>query len=176
MYYNYVVCFMFDEPSSSKIQKMKNFLKENNIETKEKPWPPHITLDLYENIDKTTLIDKTSEITNNLSSFKVNLNEINQFGDSVLYLQPEDTTILKKIKKQFDKTLEDYRIAEIIERELYTPHVTLLINQNVANAKNILNNIFEPFEVNVTNIAIYNKNLELIHNFTLKEKNNDLEY
>jgi len=176
MYYDYVVCFMFDEVSSAKIQNIKNFLKDNNIETKEKPWPPHITLDLYENINKITLIEKTSEIVNNLNAFKLKLNEINQFGSSVLYLQPEDTTIFTKIKKQFDKTFSQYRIAEIIEREVYTPHVTLLINQDVESAKSFLTSAFEPFEVNISNIAIYSKNMELIHNFTLKEKNDDLEY
>ena len=176
MYYNYVVCFMFDELSSSKIQNIKDFLKENNIETIEKPWPPHITIDLYENIDKSTLIEKTNEIANNINNFSVKLSEINQFGNSVLYLQPEDTTIFNKIKKHFDKTLSQYRISEIIEREVYTPHSTLLINQNVETAKSLLNKTFEPFEVNISNITIYNKNMELIHNITLKEKNNDLEY
>ena len=46
--YDYVLQYGFDKETQDYIQSIKNTLKSNNIEDKERNWLPHITIDLYD--------------------------------------------------------------------------------------------------------------------------------
>lgn len=67
--YDYVLQYGFDKETQDYIQSIKNTLKSNNIEDKERNWLPHITIDLYDCKNKNIFMEKLDKIVQNISSF-----------------------------------------------------------------------------------------------------------
>ncbi len=165
--YDYVLQYGFDEKSQEYIQDIKDFLKRNNIEDKERRWAPHITIDLYNCKDKEEFLQKVDYIVKGLKKFYINCNNLNDFNKQTIYIEPFNKERILELKDIFDKELHKYRLIERNTRE-YKPHITLCTNNDI-NEKTyeLINNKFKPISVEIKYIWIYNQKMELIKEYEL---------
>ena len=164
--YDYVVLLTFNEEANAKIIFFKNILKSNNIKSSEK-LPPHVTIDLYENIDSDTIIKIIDQFIEQIKSFSFQFIRINTFDNKVLFFQPNNVEQFEAIKSIFDIYLSKFQIKENANRGLYKPHATIVTDNNVTHAEEILNEHFTPFEGSVSGLCIYSKDKQLIKKYKL---------
>lgn len=148
------------------ISKIKNTLKENNIMDKEKNWRPHITIDLYNCSNRDQFIEMIDEIIEKIKSFEIEFNNLNNFEEETLYIEPFNKTELYEIKTIFDSQLNKYRLEKRLKRT-YKPHVTLCTNDDLTKAKLLLEDKFKPFIGKISYLWIYNPKVELIKEYYL---------
>lgn len=173
MNYNFVLFVMFDEVTSLKIIEIKNFLKLNNIQTTEKAWPPHITIDLYENISEEEIKTLTAQAVKDFKPFNFDFFQSNTFGERVLFLEPNNKKEFENIKNKFDQVFKDYKVNEIVEmNRKYSPHATLAISDDFTQGKELLDSTFKPIKATATKVAIYKKDMTLVKEFDLSKNNN----
>ena len=141
--WDYYIAFTFDEQTNERINKLKLIL-QNKVKNEIKPWPPHITIDLYKGISLAEVTNITKQIAEEIESFSVTFSNLNDFDGKVLYLEPKNNADLRAIKQQFDLLLNQYRIPENI-RPSYNPHATLCISDSITTAKNLILQDFKPF-------------------------------
>ena len=171
--YDYVMMLLFDEDSEIRIRKMKDFLKRNKITSREKPWAPHITVDLYQGITKELLIEKTDHLTETLRMFPVIFETIDNFHQRVLFLKPEAKAEFWQIKQKADELLGKYRVRPD-DGESYVPHVTLAINKDIREATELIQAEFRPFSGEISYLALYQRNMELVKLYRLAEDHRNL--
>ena len=165
--WDYVIMLLFDENTSKKIEDLKDLLKSKNIFSTERPWPPHITVDLYKGISINALIDIINQFIGEIDAFYVDFKGLNKFDNRVLYLEPEINENFQVIKNHSDLMLSAYRIEENKKYE-YTPHATLVINDDISGAMKILNSHFKPFRGSVKYLCVFNESMELQKQYSLK--------
>ena len=68
--YDYVLQYGFNREMQNTIQEIKNCLKENGVEDKERNWLPHITIDLYNCKNRDEFINKLDKIIENIDCFR----------------------------------------------------------------------------------------------------------
>ena len=146
------------------ISKIKNTLKENNIMDKEKNWRPHITIDLYNCSNRDQFIEMIDEIIEKIKSFEIEFNNLNNFDEETLYIEPFNKTELYEIKAIFDSQLNKYRLEKRLNRT-YKPHVTLCTNDDLTKAKLISEDKFKPFIGKISYLWVYNPKVELIKEY-----------
>ena len=145
--YNYVLQYGFDKETQNYIQSIKNTLKSNSIEDKERNWLPHITIDLYDFKNKNIFIEKLDKIVQNISSFNMKFRNLNNFDNETLYIEPYNKDNLMNLKSIFDQGLKPYRLERRLKR-VYKPHVTLYTNNDLSIAYKITNEEFSTFNRN----------------------------
>ncbi len=165
--YDYVLQLGFDKKTEDYIQEIKNSLKDNDVMDKEKNWRPHITVDLYNSSNKEEFIKMIDEIVKKIDSFEVNFNNLNDFDDETLYIEPFNKEKLYAIKDLFDKEMDIYRL-ERRKMRVYRPHVTLCTNDDLTVARKISEDKFRPFIGKVTYLWIYNPKVTLIKEYKFK--------
>ncbi len=164
--YDYVLQLGFDKETENYIQNIKNTLKENNIVDKEKNWRPHITIDLYNCSDQKQFIEMIDEIIEKIKSFEIEFNNLNNFDEETLYIEPFNKTELYEIKTIFDSQLNKCRLEKRLNRT-YKPHVTLCTNDDLTKAKLISEDKFKPFIGKVSYLWVYNPKVELIKEYRI---------
>lgn len=165
--YDFVLQYGFDNNTQKYIQNIKNYLKENHIQDKERNWLPHITIDLYNCKNESKFINIVDSIVKNIQSFSIDLKNLNDFDKETLYIEPYNKEELLKIKEIFNNILEEYRLENRRNR-IYSPHITLCTNDNInENTYALANEKFEPFKANIEYIWIYNQNMRLIKEYKL---------
>ncbi len=164
--YDYVLQLGFDEETEKYIRQIKTVLKENDIPDKEKPWRPHITIDLYNCANREFFISQVTEIIKDLKTFTLTFSNLNNFNEETLYIEPFNKEELDHLKELFDIKLNTYRLPKRLNRP-YRPHVTLCTNDNLTKAKEIATNNFKPFKGYVKYLWIYTPKLELIKEYEL---------
>ncbi len=164
--YDYVLQLGFDKKTEDYIQNIKNTLKENNVIDKEKNWRPHITIDLYNCNSQGQFIGAIDKVMKEIKSCEIEFNNLNNFEEETLYIEPFNKKVLYEIKNIFDNQLGEYRLEKRINR-VYKPHVTLCTNQDLTKAKRISKDIFRPFKGKISYLWIYNPKLMLVKEYRL---------
>lgn len=165
--YDYVLQYGFDKETQNMVQAIKNCLKENGVEDKERNWLPHITIDLYDCENQEEFINKLDKIVGNIERFRIECRNLNNFEEKTLYIEPYTKEILLKLKLIFDEELKEYRIEKRKARE-YKPHITLCTNDNLTIAKKIANEEFRKFKGMIEYVWVYDCNMNLIKEYKLK--------
>lgn len=166
--YDYVLQYSFSKKIQNNIQKIKDYLKQNNIKDKERKWLPHITIDLYNCKNESEFIAQVDSIVEDIQSINVEFKNLNDFDKETLYIEPYNKEKLLEFKKIFDKRLDKYRLEHRRKRR-YRPHITLCTNENIdENTYKLANEKFIPFIANVKYIWIYNQDMKLIKEYELK--------
>lgn len=164
--YDYVIQLSFQKEIRQKIQNIKEILKKNKVIDKERDWKPHITIDLYNCSNEIEFISKLDLIVRKIRAFNIKFDNLNNFNEETLYIEPFNKQKLYEIKSLFDSELEIYRL-EHRKKRIYRPHITLCTNDNLTKAKKIADEIFEPFEANIKYLWVYNQNMDLIKEYEL---------
>ncbi len=164
--YDYVIQLGFDKDTEAYIQNIKNTLKENHVMDKEKNWRPHITIDLYNCNNQEQFIAMVDKIIEKIKSSEIKFNNLNNFEEETLYIEPFNKTPLYEIKNIFDNQLSKYRLEKRINR-IYKPHVTLCTNNDLTKAKLISEDKFKPFIGKILYLWIYNPQLLLVKEYHL---------
>lgn len=142
--YDYVLQYGFDKETQEHIQSIKNTLKLNKVEDRERNWPPHITIDLYNCKNKNEFIENLDRIIKNINSFNIEFRNLNNFDDETLYIEPYNKDTLMNLKSIFDEELKSYRLEKRLKR-VYQPHITLCTNDDLSIAYKIADEEFSPF-------------------------------
>ena len=106
------------------------------------------------------------EIIEKIKSFEIEFNNLNNFEEETLYIEPFNKTELYEIKTIFDSQLNKYRLEKRLKRT-YKPHVTLCTNDDLTKAKLVLEDKFKPFIGKISYLWIYNPKVELIKEYYL---------
>ena len=165
--YDYVLQYGFDKNIQKTIQEIKECLKNNKIEDRERNWPPHITIDLYNCKNQNEFIEQLDKTVGQIKSFEIECKNLNNFNEETLYIEPYNKEILLELKELFDKELAKYRLESRKKRE-YKPHITLCTNNDLTRAKEIAKQKFEPFVARIKYLWFYNCDMELIKEYELK--------
>ncbi len=163
--YDYVLQYGFDNNTEKYIQKIKQYIKANNIKDKERNWLPHITIDLYNCNNKNEFIYKVDDIISKIEEFSIQCKNLNDFDKETLYIEPYNKQRLNELKNIFDNELSSYRLENRIKR-IYKPHITLCTNNDInADIYKIANEKFEPFIARIKYIWIYSQDMTLIKQY-----------
>ena len=165
--YDYVLQLSFSRDVQEKIQDIKEEIRKNNIEDKEREWKPHITIDLYNCKNQEEFIKKIDLIVEKVKPFDIKCKNLNNFDEVTLYIEPYDKKEIHKIKELFDKELEQYRL-EHRKARIYKPHITLCTTTDLREATKIAKKKFKEFTTQIKYLWVYNSNLELIKEYELK--------
>lgn len=166
--YDYVLQYGFDNNTQKYIQNIKDYLKANNIEDKERKWLPHITIDLYNCKNQNNFILEVDAIVKNIQCFCLECSNLNDFDNKTLYVEPCNKEKLMQIKETFNKKLGKYRLDHRRKR-VYKPHITLCTNENIdENTYKLASEEFSPFVANIEYIWVYNQDMKLIKEYKLQ--------
>lgn len=170
--YDYVAILTFEENTLLRISLLREILENNGYKCALK-LPPHITIDLYEDIDESEIVNLIDKFIEEIHSFTFQFESIADFDNKVLFIKPNNIEMFEKIKNLFDLYLGNYKIKNNANNGIYKPHVTLLNNGDIVNAKAILNQQFNLFDGKITQLCIYAKNKQLIKKYDLSSKTFD---
>ncbi len=165
--YDYVLQYGFDNNTQKTIQEIKENLKKNNIEDRERNWLPHITIDLYNCKNQDEFVKQLDKIVEEIGYFEIECKNLNNFDEETLYIEPYNKEKLIKLKSIFDTEFSKYRLEKRKCRE-YRPHITLCTNDDLTKAKEIVKQKFEPFVAKIEYLWVYNCNMKLIKEYELK--------
>jgi 2'-5' RNA ligase len=163
--YDYVAVIMFDDNTTSKILDFKNIFGTDKIKDNKK-LPPHITIDLYENIDTYTIIKIVDQFIDKINKFSFKFIGVDNFDNRVIFLKPDNEEYFNKIKNVFDSNLGKFKIKANANNDNYKPHLTIARNKS-SKAENILKEKFVPFESKIDTIAIFNVNKDLVKKYKI---------
>lgn len=165
--YDYVLQYGFDIESQKYIQNIKDYLRNNGIKDRERNWLPHITIDLYNCKNQNEFINKLDTIIHEISVFDIEFKNLNNCNDETLYIEPYNKENLMKLKQYFNKELNDHMLEKRRERK-YIPHATLCTSDTLDKAIQLANEKFSPFTARIKYIWIYNRDMDLIKEYSLK--------
>lgn len=164
--YDYVLQLLYDDETTNEITELKNILVKNNIENNERPWLPHITIDLYYNVNSVEFISILDNFIKIKKQFNFEFDKLGKIDKGVLFLVPNNIEELVKIKEELNIKLDKYRINDRRNKD-YIPHSTLTINKDVTYAEKLLSQNFAPIKCTVKYLCIYNSDMELIKKYEL---------
>lgn len=165
--YDYVLQYGFDINTQNYIQSIKDYLKINKVNDKERNWLPHITIDLYNCKNEQEFLDKVDNIIPKLNKFNIAFNNLNNFDKETLYIEPNNKELLMKYKEIFDVNLDCYRL-EHRKKRLYSPHATICTNDIFDKSIVLAKEKFSPFVATIEYIWVYNQKMDLIKVYKLK--------
>ena len=166
--YDYVVMLLFEEIGAEMIRYLKDGLKAQGVKSREKAWPPHITVDLYKGIEIKELLAMIDAYVKELRAFPVYIRRMADFHGKVLYLSFDNEPELQEIKERFDELLAAYRLV-VNKRDIYTPHATLAINRDIETARKLLADVFVPFRGRIAYLAVYSRDMQLLKKYRLSD-------
>lgn len=83
--YDYVLQYGFDNNTQKTIQEVKESLKKNNIEDRERNWLPHITIDLYNCKNQDEFVKQLDKTVEEIGYFEIECKNLNNFDEKTLY-------------------------------------------------------------------------------------------
>ena len=140
---------VFDLQTQSKLKLWQDaVLKKGNCGTQTMDIPFHISLGSFPIECEQELILRIKDICSKKNKFKINLQKVNKFGNSVLFVQPENSEELFYLHSLFDNNYPN--------GFEWHAHATIFCGEDeeVLLAENVLNGQFEPFTATVTSIAM----------------------
>lgn len=164
--YDYVAVLIFDEETNIKIISLKSKSEIYGAKLIEK-LPPHITIDLYENIGADNLIMTIDKFISEIHSFPFQFIKFDNFNNNILFLKPNNEEEFVKIKNLFDLYLKDFIIKNNPNEGIYKPHSTLISGGDITNAQEYLQNQFSVFEGKVTQLCVFSNDKKLIRKYDL---------
>lgn len=165
--YDYVLQYGFDMESQNYIQSIKDFLRNNGIKDRERNWLPHITIDLYNCKNQNEFINKLDTIMKYIKEFYIEFKNLNTCNDETLYIEPYNKKELMDLKQFFNKELNIYMLEKRKERK-YIPHATLCTSDTLDKSIQLANEKFNPFTAKIKYIWIYNRDMDLRKEYSLK--------
>lgn len=165
--YDYVLQYGFDIESQNYIQSIKDHLKNNGIQDRERNWLPHITIDLYDCKNEEEFISELDMIIESIKEFDVKFENLNNCNNETLYIEPYNKEELMNLKEFFNKELNNYMLENRKQRK-YIPHATLCTSDTLDKSIQLANEKFHPFIAKIKYIWVYNRDMELIKQYNLK--------
>lgn len=112
------------------------------------PVPYHISLGSYPTTELEALLSRMARVSEITAPFPLRLTGLGDFGERVLFFQPEKSEGILRLRREFDN---DYPKAFP-----YYPHCTLLIDEpeRVREARKIAEARFEAMEATVAGLEI----------------------
>lgn len=166
--YDYVLQYGFDKNSHNKIQEIKDYLKINGIQDRERNWLPHITIDLYNCKKQDEFLNSVDSIINKIKQFDIQFKSLNNCNEETLYIEPFNKDNLMNLKQFFDEKLNKYMLEKRRTRK-YIPHATLCTSDTLDKSIKLANDKFSPFTARVKCIWVYNSDMVLIREYKLKD-------
>lgn len=171
------VMALFDENTNLKIQKIRDILAENNLSFD--LYPPHITIGAYVGINEEILINYISDFVSKTKSITINLNNIGNFSNKVVFLTSDDTDNIKKLHYNFHQKYDEYHgnvgYNYSLKSDKFTPHMTLLQSNNendIEKALKLLKELNININAKISKIGLYEFHpIRKIKIFNLKKDN-----
>lgn len=163
--YDYVVVLLTDSIGEEQVFSCRKVLEEFGIKCTEK-LPPHITIDLYKNINQALLLEIVASLVKQIKSFSFEVEEINHFNNNVYFFRPNHLEQFKMIKRRFDEALSLYAIKDNENKGIYHPHITIVSGNNIV-FPTIVEQSFIPFQSEITDLCVYNNQKQLIKKYPL---------
>ena len=112
--YDYVLQYGFNREMQNTIQEIKNCLKENGVEDKERNWLPHITIDLYNcknrdefinKLDKEELLKLKLVFDEGLQEYRIENRKMREYRPHITLCTNDDLTKAKEIANKKFKAI-----------------------------------------------------------------------
>lgn len=140
---------VFDDTTQCKLKAFQDsVLSLGYSGTQTMDIPFHISLGSFKVEYEQELKTKIQKICSQTYEFNINLNKINHFGNKVLFVEPENNTKLVELHNLFDDNFAD--------GFPWYAHTTIFCGreEQVIEAKEHLNNIFQPFRAKITGVQM----------------------
>lgn len=139
-----------------------------------KEMEPHITLLIFDDDNKEKVIENFNNCyVSSIQSFKINLDEVGNFGKQVLYVGPQKNKQLNNIQKLIYEHFLSYKVDDKFILNRWKPHCTItkhLNSKKFFNAKILIKKYWQPLTAEVKEIGLIDvkKPLEVLAVKTLK--------
>ena len=140
---------VFDDITQRKLKTLQDeVISLGCLGTQTMGIPFHISLGSFEVEREQELIAKIKEVCSQKGEFAISLNKVNHFGNKVLFIEPEDSIKLRELHDLFDGNFADGLP--------WHAHTTIFCDreERVIEAKECLNNIFQPINAKITGIQM----------------------
>ena len=140
---------VFDETTQRKLKAFQDsVLSLGYSGTQTMDIPFHISLGSFKVENEQKLIAKIKSICSQRYEFEINLNKVNHFGNKVLFIEPEYNLKLSELHSLFNGNYAD--------GYPWHAHTTIFCGSEdqVIEAKEMLNNIFKPLTAKVIGIQM----------------------
>lgn len=119
----YFVAVVPDEKTSSQIFTFQKSFPNNDVVNVVEP---HVTIKRPGTVsDVDSWVEKIKNITKDTKLFQLSLERVNSFGDSVVFLEPNNSKELFALHRKIFNISEPNDEDVIYENENYIPHLTL---------------------------------------------------
>lgn len=162
----YLISIYFDEKTNKRMEGYINRVAErsgNRFMLEEKV-PPHITVSSFETRDLEPVIDKLSEVLNNIEKGCIKWATVGQFLPYVIFLAPVLNEYLHGLSQTvYDclSKIEDVSISPLYQPFQRLPHTTVgktLSKEEMQIAFEVLQNSFGAFDGDVVEIGLARTN------------------
>ena len=140
---------VFDEKTQTVLQSWQNAIFDAGlVGTQTMGIPFHISLGSFPTGMEEELISRIRAVCESSFEFSINLARINDFGNKVLFLEPEENGDLMRLHELFDNNYAN--------GFPFHAHATIFCGdtQDVEKAKNILEEYFSPIETKIVGIQM----------------------
>lgn len=147
----YLIARLDDEANQS-LSSIYNLLTQEGLRgTQEPDFPYHITLGSFETEFERSVVENAKRVCREQAPFRLHLNHIGLFGESVLFLAPAASMELLTLHEAL------LRCQPAVDVHDWVPHVTLLMDEpeNIRKALPIVMRAFSPLLTNITDIGVY---------------------
>ncbi len=119
------IILVFDEGSTTILNRIYKKLKENKFNSYYQLVRPHITLTSYENIDLQVVIERLKRFCNSYTPFRVQFSSYGFFPSEggVLFLNPKSNMELLDIQQKVFELFGDFQVRDF--PKTWVPHCTL---------------------------------------------------
>lgn len=158
----YLISLYFDEKSTILLQKHQSEIEKGTQQyfLSQKKIPVHMTLSTTSEIDESLLIDYINESISQFKTGMIDLVFIGSFSKNTIFLAPVYNEYLHNLSKKINHLISLVSHQKKDNRYQpfhWQPHITLarkLDEKQLLTAFQILNQLFEPFQIKVTRIAL----------------------
>lgn len=140
---------VLDNATQDKLNTLQQYLLKNKlIGTQTKDIPYHITLGSFPITMQNELVEKINKHCLNLSTFSINLFDINHFKNKVLFIEPQLNEDLVNLHNSFKGNFAD--------NYNWQPHITIYCGTRLKTikAKKVIKKDFIPFKAQITSIQL----------------------
>ena len=140
---------VFDRETQIKLKSLQDKILDLGYEgSQTMDIPFHISLGSFPVECAKDLTDKIKTVCSQTKEFKIRLNNINHFNNTVLFVEPAENTELQALHDLFDNNFAD--------GFPWHAHATIFCEEadKVARASEVVESVFEPFEAKIIGIQM----------------------
>lgn len=140
---------VFDEATQQKLKAFQDkVLSLGYPGTQTMGIPFHVSLGSFKVEDERELIARIKEACSQNNEFEIDLSKVNDFNNRVLFIEPKENIMLRRLHDLFDNNFAD--------GFPWHAHATIFCGseQQVIGAKACLNDIFKPIRAKITGIQM----------------------